>query len=277
MDWLFGKTSGRGIPDAEWSCRVDLAAAYRTCHRLGLNEGIDNHLTCAVPSPPGSKSSYFLVIPYGLMWSEVTASSLLLMDESGKVLRGEGEPDTTAFMIHSRMHMAMGEHGKCIMHTHMPYASALCCVEGGRLEMCHQNSLRYYDGIAYDSEFNGLVFDAAEGNRMAKVMGTKRVLFHSNHGVVVVGRSIAEAMEHLYYLERAAEVQVLAMSTGKPLKIVSDAVCQKFQSQLAGTETTLSGDLQGGAESSAAHLAFLYFGACKRELKRNGRDADFDT
>ena len=112
------------FPPAEWALRVDLAAAYRECHNLGLNEGIDNHLTCVVPSEDVENPN-FLVIPYGLMWSEVKASDLLLMDSSGKILKGEGEPDTTAFMIHSRMHVKLGDKGHTIMHTHMPHASAL--------------------------------------------------------------------------------------------------------------------------------------------------------
>ena len=256
---------------------MDLAAAYRTCHRLGLNEGIDNHLTCTVPSPEKGQPDNFLVFPYGLSWSEVTASNLLLMDEKGRVLRGSGQPDITAFMIHSRMHKAMGERGVCIMHTHMPYASALCCVQGGRLEMCHQNSLRFWNDVAYDDAFNGLVFDAAEGDRMAEKMGSKRVMFHSNHGVMVACGSVAEAMEHLYYLERAAQVQVLAMSTGKALKIIPEDVCETVKGQLLGTGTTLTGELHGGAKTSAQHFAFLYFDACKRELKTNGKDSDFDS
>ena len=112
------------FPPAEWALRVDLAAAYRECDNLGLNEGIDNHLTCVVPSEDAENPN-FLVIPYGLHWSEVRASDLLLMDSTGKILKGEGEPDTTAFMIHSRMHIKLGSKGHTIMHTHMPYTSAL--------------------------------------------------------------------------------------------------------------------------------------------------------
>ena len=148
----------------------------------------------------------------------------------------------------------------------------------------------------YDPDFNGLVFEAEEGDRLAQLMGDKRcvicnnlhdaktptplipvrrrVLLHSNHGPMVVGKSVAEAMEHLYYLERAAEVQIKAMSTGLPLCIISDEVAKKFQAQMIGSGTTLSGECEGG--SSAAHWAKLYFAAVKRGLKRSSSDCDFD-
>jgi ribulose-5-phosphate 4-epimerase/fuculose-1-phosphate aldolase len=246
--------------------RQDLAAAYQACHLYGLNEGIDNHLTVAIPDDAGVFNR-FLVIPYGLMWNEVTASKLCLVDATGKVLEGEGQPDITAFMIHSRMHLKLGAEGACIMHTHMPHASALCCTRGGVLEMCHQNSLRFYKDVVYDSEFNGLVFDAAEGDRIGRLMGSKHVYFHANHGVMVTGATVAEALERLYYLERAAHVQILAMSTGLPLKIVDDSTCRKFQAQMAGTGATTNletGKVDGG--SSAAHYAAQYFTAVKRQL-----------
>ena len=101
---------------------------------------------------------------------------------AGKVLKGEGSPDSTAFWIHSRIHKARPNDARCILHTHMPWSTALYCIENGRLEMCHQNCLRFYDDIAYDPEFNGLVLDETEGNRLCKMMGDKKVLFHANHG-----------------------------------------------------------------------------------------------
>lgn len=248
--------------DAVWQARVDLATAYRACNLLGLNEGIDNHLTCTVPNT----LDQFLVIPYGMNWDEVRPGDLLRMDMEGRVLEGEGQADTTAFMIHSRMHATMGQRGAAIFHTHMPHATALCCIRDGRLEMCHQNSLRYYNDIAYDREYNGLVFDAAEGDRMARVLGgSKRVLFNANHGVMVCGASVAEAMEHLYYLEQAAKVQVLAMSTGRPLLLVEDRTCQAFQQQMAGGGASMTGEAVGG--TSARHYANVYFDALKRRVQ----------
>ena len=134
--------------------------------------------------------------------------------------------DATAFFIHLAIHRA---GAACVLHTHMPRATALCCVESFELAMCHQNSLRFAGDVAYDPTFNGLVLDNAEGERLVKVMDGKRVLMHKHHGVIVSGASVAEAFDDLYYLERAAEVQILAMSTGSPLSIIGDDVARRFR------------------------------------------------
>jgi ribulose-5-phosphate 4-epimerase/fuculose-1-phosphate aldolase len=108
----------------------------------------------------------------------------------------------------------------------MHHATALTMVEDGRLEPAHQNALRFYDDVAYDDTFNGLVFDVDEGDRLARCLAEKRVLFCGNHGVVVIGRTVAEAFDDLYFLERACQVQILAMSTGRPLRTVKDDVAK---------------------------------------------------
>merc|ERR1711920_146319 len=128
----------------------------------------------------------FLVISYGLMWSEVTASNLLLVDAENNVLEGEGFAEDTAFFIHKEIHMHDPVKNVCVLHTHQPYPSALCCLEDPTLHMCHQNCLRFWNDIAYDTTFNGLVLEENEGRRLAGFMGGKRVLMHSNHGVIVV-------------------------------------------------------------------------------------------
>lgn len=243
--------------DSLWQTRVDLAATYRLCDRMGYNEGICNHLTAMVPG----SDDHFLVIPYGMAWSEVTASSLLLVDGKGNVLEGEGTVEDTAFYIHSRIHLYDPKNRGCVLHTHMPWSSALCCLDEMKLEMCHQNCLRFYDSIAYDTQFNGLVLNQEEAERLNGVMGKNHVLFHANHGVIVVGPNVAEAFDDLYYLERAAQVSVLAMSTGRPLKIISEEVALKFQE-----------DLRKGKNEWAT----LHFEARKRELLA-GDDADFCT
>eukprot|EP00192_Tetraselmis_astigmatica_P020867 CAMPEP_0117686270 /NCGR_PEP_ID=MMETSP0804-20121206/22331_1 /TAXON_ID=1074897 /ORGANISM="Tetraselmis astigmatica, Strain CCMP880" /LENGTH=279 /DNA_ID=CAMNT_0005497893 /DNA_START=141 /DNA_END=976 /DNA_ORIENTATION=+ len=212
-----------GYDEAAWKARVDLAACYQLLDEMDMNEGICNHLTVMVPGT----TDRFLVIPYGMLWSEVTASNLLLVDEGGNVLEGEGEPDATAFFIHKALHKA---GHVAVLHTHMPYSSALCCTKDFKLHMCHQNCLRFHGSIAYDPIFNGLVTDDSEGERIAAAMaGGERVYLHAHHGVIVCGPSVASAFDDLYYLERAAHVQILAMSTGKELAIVDDKVAAEFK------------------------------------------------
>src|SRR2546425_8909988 len=202
----------------ERAARVDLAAAFRLAVRLDLHEGVCNHFSVMLPD-----GHRLLLNAYGLHWSEVTASNLLALDAQGRIPAGEGEFERTAFCIHSRIHVA-NPHAACVLHTHMPYATALTLLEDGRLEMVEQNALRFYDDIAYDDTYNGLVVDNAEGDRLARVLGTKRVMFLANHGVIVVGSSVAEAFDSLYYLERACRLQVLARMMGAKLRPVRPEV-----------------------------------------------------
>lgn len=202
--------------------RIDLAAALRWAARLGMHEGICNHFSLALPGT----ADRFLINPWGWHWSEVTASSLALCDAEGRVLDGENKVEDTAFFIHSRIHLK-APHARCVLHTHMPYALALCTAEGGRLEMCEQNAIRFYDRIAYDDAYNGVALSRDEGDRIAAALGNRSIAFLASHGVVVVGQSVALAFDDLYYLERAATAQVLARSTGLPLrKIAPDVVAQ---------------------------------------------------
>ncbi|KAG8458820.1 hypothetical protein KFE25_005247 [Diacronema lutheri] len=223
--------------------RIDLAAVYRLLDRMGLNEGICNHLTALVP---GTRDR-FLCIRYGLLWSEVTASNLVLLDSAGRILEGEGPIETTAFEIHRAIHQADPVRYACVLHTHMPRASALCCLEPMALRMVHQNSCRFFRDVAYDAEFRGLVLDAAEGARIASALGGKSVLFHRAHGVIVCGPTIAAAFDALYYLERAAEVQLLAMGAlgaGTALALISDETAAVVKAQMDA----------GKAEWAAQHL-----------------------
>jgi len=230
--------------------RIDLAAALRLAVRFGLNEGIDNHFTVMLPDA----DNRFLLHPFGYHWSELRASDLIVVDFEGRTIEGDGEAESSAFHIHSRIHKASPRAG-CVLHTHMPYASALTIIEGGRLEPVHQNSLRFHGDVAYDDSFNGLVFDVDEGDRLARCLAGKRVLMCGNHGVIVVGRTVAEAFDDLYFLERACQLQVLAMSTGRPLRQVREEVA---------TSTFGNCDM--------AHFAGLHFAALKRLLDRDEPD-----
>lgn len=237
--------------DDRRQARIDLAAALRLAVRFGMHEGICNHFSVMLPDA----EDCFLLNPFGLHWSEITADNLLVVDGEGRVLEGEGEAERTAFHIHSRIHRA-SPRAACVLHTHMPYATALTTAEDTRLEPISQNALRYYDDVAYDDLYNGLVHDNTEGDRLAAALGDKRVLFLANHGVIVVGRSVAEAFDDLYYLERACQLQVLAMSTGKPLRPVPEEVARATFGNMAGQ----------------AAFAGRHFAALKRLLDRDEPD-----
>jgi ribulose-5-phosphate 4-epimerase/fuculose-1-phosphate aldolase len=217
-----------GATDATWTGRVDLAAALRLAARFGLNEGICNHFSLAVP---GTRDR-FLINPYGIHWSRIRASDILEVDPAGTVHSGRGEVEATAFSIHLAVHQA-SPNAACVLHTHMPNATAVTCLESGRLEPVHQNSLRFIGRISYDDDFQGLATDLGEGRRLAEAMAGADICFLAHHGVIVAGPTVARAFDDLYYLERAAEVQVLAMSTGRPLRRVPDAVVRKTAQQFA--------------------------------------------
>ena len=229
--------------------RIDLAAAYRWAVRFELHEGISNHFSVSLDDDT------FLINPHGLHWSEITASSILVCDGDGNVLEGDHPVEPTALFIHGQAHRA-APHAKVVLHTHMPYATALTMLDGGRLEPVEQNAIRFHNKIAYDDEYNGLALDETEGQRIAAKLGNKKVMFLANHGVVVVGPSVAEAFDDLYYLERAAMFQVLAQSTGKPYRRIAPDVVDMTLEQMKGE----------------AETAVLHFEALKRILNREEPD-----
>lgn len=207
--------------------RIDLACALRAADELGFGEGVCNHFSLALAD--GS----FLINPQGLHWREVTPDDLVTIDADGRKIAGRHHVEPTAFFIHGWIHR-LGRDAGCVLHTHMPYATALSMLDGGRLEMAHQNALRFHGAVAYDEHYNGLVLDDREGERIARLLAGARVLFLANHGVIVTGPSVAWAFDDLYYLERACMHQVLAQSTGRPLKLIDPAVAARTARQLDG-------------------------------------------
>ena len=201
------------------SLRRDLAAAFRLAEKFGYSEGICNHFSVVVPG----KDERYLINPYGLHWSEMGPEHLLMIDGDGQVVEGDGEVEATARHIHVQGHRANPRH-QCILHVHMPWATSLTMVKGGRLEMAHQTAARYHGRIAYHS-FGGIALDETEGQRIAEAQKSNPnadVFFLAHHGISIGGPSIAFAFDDLYYLERACKQQVLAMSTGLPLEIMAD-------------------------------------------------------
>ncbi|KRW96661.1 aldolase [Paracoccus sp. MKU1] len=219
--------------------RIDLAACFRAAAKLGLQEGICNHFSVLAPG----RDDLFLVNPYGLAFEEITASSLLVCDFAGNVLEGEGAPEATAFYIHAQLHK-LHPRAKAAFHTHMPNATALSMIDGDPLVWAGQTALKFYGRIAVDRDYNGLALDYDEGARIAEAMGDADIVFMRNHGVMVVGPTIGEVWDDLYYLERACEVQLKAMSTGRSLVAVKPEIAQKAYEQMRA----------GDPESGRLHL-----------------------
>jgi ribulose-5-phosphate 4-epimerase/fuculose-1-phosphate aldolase len=236
--------------------KVDLAACHRLAARFGLSEGIDNHMTMLVP---GYRDRFYLA-PFGLHWSEIKAGDFMEVDFSGRRVAGDGPIEDTALCIHLPIHR-LAPRARCVLHTHMPHATALGMLENPRLEMAVQSALGFHEDIAYDAQYNGLALDFTEGERMAGVLGDKSVLMLCNHGVLVIGETLPEAFERLYFLERAAQAQILALSTGRSLRKISDAVVA------ATVEQFKRGSTVGGRERPDLHFAAL-----KRLLDRSEPD-----
>ncbi len=227
--------------DQVLDARRDLACALRAAQHFGLGEGICNHFSLAVPGREGQ----FLINPQGLQWSEISADDLIVIDAQARKIEGRHDVEPTAFFIHSAIHRLLPD-AACVLHTHMPFATALTMLQGGRLEMAHQNALRFHRLVAYENEYNGLVLDQGEAERIARRMGAATVLFLANHGVIVRGPNVAWAFDDLYYLERACMHQVLAQGTGRPLKLIPEGVATRTARQIAGER-----------QQSELHLAAL--------------------
>jgi ribulose-5-phosphate 4-epimerase/fuculose-1-phosphate aldolase len=251
----FASPATTDVKDAERQARMDLAAAHRLAVMHGLNEGIFNHLTLTVP---GATDRYYQ-IPFGLHWSEVTASSFMEVGFDGKVVQGSGHVEQSCYCIHMPIHRGV-PRAKCVMHTHMPFASALTRLADPRLKPIGQTEIGMMRTIAYDEAYTGPAFDPAEGERLAGLFGDKRVLFMANHGIAVIGESVARAYDLLYYVERAAQVQLYAMWTGQQLKELPAAIVEK-------TMRDYSAPVYGGMPPWEHH-----FNALKRILDRREPD-----
>lgn len=215
--------------DTVRALRADLALALRAAAHHGLGEGVCNHFSIELPDGSGR----FLLNPRGLMWHEVQADDIVLVDAEGRVLAGRHAVEPTAMFIHAAIHR-LGGHA-CVLHTHMPYATALTLTADRRLDTTlSQGAMRFHGRVAADAHYNGLALDVAEGERIARAMQGADVAFLGNHGVVVCGTRIAHAYDDLYYLERACQAQVLAMATGRPLAPVAPALAAQVAAQTLG-------------------------------------------
>ncbi|MAV24723.1 MAG: hypothetical protein CMQ05_01210 [Gammaproteobacteria bacterium] len=201
--------------------KTALAAALRLAERFGFSEGVCNHFSLQV------SDDTFLLSPHGIHWSMIRPQDILSLSANATQ---DSDAELTAFCIHGAIHR-QHDRARCVLHTHMPNTTALTCLKDPLLRYISQNSLRFYDDVAYDDAYNGLAETMDEGDRIAATLGDKGVLFLGNHGVIVTGSTVADAFDRLYYLERAAELQILAMSTGKPLSEIPDSVARNTRAE----------------------------------------------
>ena len=209
----------------EQSLRHDLAAAFQLAVKYNLHEAIGNHFSAMLPA-----GDRFLVNAYGLHFAEVTTENLLVCDFDGNVVAGDGTPAASAWNIHGPIHRLLPQ-AKVLLHTHQPHATALTMVQGGRLEFALQTACRFYGRDVYDTEYDGVALDESVGERMAKMIGTAEVVFLGNHGVMTCGPTVARAFDDLYYLERVAQTQLLAMASGRPLATLDQAMIEQTYTQ----------------------------------------------
>src|SRR5687768_2557161 len=209
--------------------REDLALALRAAAHHGLAEGVCNHFSAELPD----RSGRFLLNPRGLFWQEVRGDDIVMVDTQGRKLAGRHEVEPTAMFIHAAVHRIARK--ACVLHTHMPYATALTLTDLRALDTTlSQNAMRFHGRVAVDAQYNGLALDVSEGERIARAMKGADVVFLGNHGVVVCGERIAHAFDDLYYLERACMAQVIAHSTGRPLQPVAPELAARVAAQTLG-------------------------------------------
>lgn len=213
--------------DAILQARVHLAAALRLAVFHELDEGIDNHFTVTVPGRDGQ----YLILPFGMHWSEARASAMMVFDEEGRTHEGEGRVELSANCIHAPIHRITGK--RVVLHTHQTWAVALNMLQDNRLLPANQTAAFFHGMVAYDDHYAGTADTHAEGERLASLMGDKPIAFMKNHGILVTGDTVAQAYRRLYKLERVCRTQVLALSTGKPLEVLSAEVIAMVQAPAA--------------------------------------------
>ena len=211
------------ITDPVTQAKVHLAAAHRLAVLDELEEGIDNHFTVTVPG----RDDRYLILPFGLHWSEARASDLIVFDESGKTLEGEGVVELSAQCIHAPIHRMTG--ARVVLHTHQTWALALNMLRNNRLLPASQTAAFFHGRVAYDDTYLGTADTVEEGERLARVLGDKHILFMKNHGVIAVGDTVGQAYRRLYKLERVCRAQVLAMGSGHPLQVLSEEIIAQVQ------------------------------------------------
>jgi ribulose-5-phosphate 4-epimerase/fuculose-1-phosphate aldolase len=233
MDTATQSLTNREVEAEEWRLRCDMAAVFRVSARLGWNEQIGNHNSLMLPKRSPGDPATFLINPRGRRFDELTASSLIVCDLDGRVLRGQGELRKVAFHIHARIHLR-NPAATCVVHVHPQYLTALSMLAEPEVALAHHNNLLLNDRIAVDLQGDEPVDDNAEGDRIADLLAEKTILLMASHGVTVVGRSVEEAFDECHSAERTAMYQVTAMSTGRPLRALPERLRRRYNGPWGG-------------------------------------------
>jgi len=199
---------------AERQARIELAACFRLANRFGWNEGIANHFSVEIAP------DRYLLNPYELHFREITASNLLVVDGEGKVHAGKGQVRSAAFYLHPRLHTLL-PRAKAIIHAHPPYATAISCVKGGRLDQSSAHAMLFGKQVCYDDEMGGEVSEG-EVQRLVSKVGDKTIVFQAAHGLTTVGNTIADAFDNFYFTERWAQNTILKKPMGEPHRIADN-------------------------------------------------------
>lgn len=207
-----------------WQERADLAAAFRWTVRLNMHEAVANHFSLAV----NEDGSQFLMNANQVHFSRIKASELLLLDANdSKTLERPGAPDPTAWFLHGAIHRHC-PHARCAMHVHSVFATVLASLADSNLLPIDQTTATFFNRYVIDEEYGGLAFEE-EGERCAAMLSDpkKKVLIMGNHGIMVIGDTVADTFNRMYYFERAAETYIRALQTGQKLRLLPDEIAEK--------------------------------------------------
>ena len=226
------------VSPAEWEARVQLAAAYRLTEMYGMTEMTANHISCRVPGADGQ----FLINPYGMLYEEVTASSLLKIDLDGNILLNATEfgVNRAGFVIHSAIHAARHDVD-CVAHTHTPAGMAVSAMECGLLPIA-QTTMRFLH-VAYH-DFEGIADDEGERERLVADLGSNDAMILRNHGLLVCGRSVGEAFNLLWRMERSCQTQVMALSCNTKLVFPPAEVAEKTYEKMSSRRERKPGEIK---------------------------------
>lgn len=220
------------VTDVEWQARCELAALYRLIAHYRMTDLIDTHLTLRVPNEP----HHFLINRYGVPFEHMRATTLVKIDHSGQVvdaLAPEARVNAAGFVIHSAVHGARPDLD-CVIHTHTAAGMAVAAQQQGLLPIT-QHALKFYERLGYHT-YEGIALDTAERERLIADLGSHNAMILRNHGLLAGGATVADAFMEIYFLERACQAQVQALSGGQPLVMPSEAVCHHTAAQFDAPE-----------------------------------------